>query len=173
MSNFTGCGNRPITSGVKNGENAQPHSWPWQISLRVHGHHICGGSLIDKDWVVTAAHCVSPNTLFKYLWPKYAIFPTLFVMFVTFVADKVALNFSVQFSRFFAYGLVNNDKNLVSSKHNDQFEIRLYTVKTKIDTSSDQDGWKTIPFEAIEAAFSYNPYKRNPSPPPSSGELPV
>ena len=44
-----------------NGENASPHSWPWQISLRVNGRHICGGSLIDNDWVLTAAHCVDRN----------------------------------------------------------------------------------------------------------------
>ena len=61
MSNFLGCGNRPYSSRVVNGENAQPHSWPWQISLRVNGLHICGGSLIDKEWVVTAAHCVQRN----------------------------------------------------------------------------------------------------------------
>ncbi|XP_020608281.1 chymotrypsinogen A-like isoform X2 [Orbicella faveolata] len=55
------CGKRPFTSRVVNGEDAQAHSWPWQISLRVNGRHICGGSLIDGDWVVTAAHCVENN----------------------------------------------------------------------------------------------------------------
>lgn len=44
-----------------NGENASPHAWPWQISLRVNGRHICGGSLIAPNWVVTAAHCVDRN----------------------------------------------------------------------------------------------------------------
>ncbi|KAJ7382095.1 hypothetical protein OS493_037064 [Desmophyllum pertusum] len=61
VSYSQGCGNRPFTSRVVNGENASPHSWPWQISLRVNGRHICGGSLIDNDWVVTAAHCVDRN----------------------------------------------------------------------------------------------------------------
>ena len=56
-----GCGNRPFQARVVNGENASPHSWPWQISLRVNGRHICGGSLIKPDWVVTAAHCVERN----------------------------------------------------------------------------------------------------------------
>ena len=61
MLNFPGCGNKPFSARVVNGENASPHAWPWQISLRVNGRHICGGSLIDKDWVVTAAHCVDRN----------------------------------------------------------------------------------------------------------------
>lgn len=57
-----GCGKRPFHSArVVNGQNAAPHSWPWQISLRKDGMHICGGSLIRPNWVVTAAHCVYKN----------------------------------------------------------------------------------------------------------------
>ena len=52
---------RPAFSRVVNGQDASPHSWPWQISLRVRGGHICGGSLIKADWVLTAAHCVYRN----------------------------------------------------------------------------------------------------------------
>lgn len=52
---------RPPFARVVNGQNAGPHSWPWQISLRVRGRHICGGSLIRPDWIVTAAHCVDRN----------------------------------------------------------------------------------------------------------------
>ena len=58
---LAGCGRRPFGARVVNGENAAPHAWPWQISLRVNGQHICGGSLIDPNWVVTAAHCVERN----------------------------------------------------------------------------------------------------------------
>lgn len=58
---ISGCGMRPAFARVVNGQDASPHSWPWQVSLRVGGRHICGGSLIRTDWIVTAAHCVFRN----------------------------------------------------------------------------------------------------------------
>jgi len=44
---------------VIGGENAIRGSWPWQILLQYDGRAGCGGSLIRKNWVVTAAHCIS------------------------------------------------------------------------------------------------------------------
>ncbi|XP_012993513.1 elastase-1 isoform X2 [Esox lucius] len=48
---------------VVGGEVAKPHSWPWQISLQYKSgssyYHTCGGTLIKKGWVMTAAHCVT------------------------------------------------------------------------------------------------------------------
>merc|ERR1711942_358358 len=43
------------------GHPAEPHEFPWQISLQVMrggdwGHN-CGGSIVDETTVVTAAHC--------------------------------------------------------------------------------------------------------------------
>ena len=59
LSNSLGCGKRPFLHHlIINGDNASPNAWPWQISLRYNGRHRCGGSLIAKDWVLTAAHCV-------------------------------------------------------------------------------------------------------------------
>ncbi|XP_020795436.2 elastase-1-like [Boleophthalmus pectinirostris] len=53
---------------VVGGEVARPHSWPWQISLQhlsgSNYYHMCGGTLIRRGWVLTAAHCVDiPRTL--------------------------------------------------------------------------------------------------------------
>ncbi|XP_031573889.1 chymotrypsin-like protease CTRL-1 [Actinia tenebrosa] len=56
-----GCGSRPAGMRIINGQNAAPHAWPWQISLRRGGGHTCGGSLISPEWVVTAAHCIHRN----------------------------------------------------------------------------------------------------------------
>ncbi|XP_004676662.1 PREDICTED: serine protease 42 [Condylura cristata] len=43
---------------IVGGQPASDRKWPWQVSLQVNDEHICGGSLIAKQWVLTAAHCI-------------------------------------------------------------------------------------------------------------------
>lgn len=50
------------TGFVINGTDATPHSAPYIVSLasKVESHsHSCGGTIINKEWIVTAAHCIS------------------------------------------------------------------------------------------------------------------
>uniref|UniRef100_A0A3Q2XQV0 trypsin n=1 Tax=Hippocampus comes TaxID=109280 RepID=A0A3Q2XQV0_HIPCM len=41
---------------IVGGYECQPHSQPHQVSLNS-GYHFCGGSLVNENWVVSAAHC--------------------------------------------------------------------------------------------------------------------
>ncbi|XP_022087504.1 chymotrypsinogen A-like [Acanthaster planci] len=46
------------TTRIVDGNVAEDH-WPWQAELFVKktGRHLCGGTLVDRDHVLTAAHC--------------------------------------------------------------------------------------------------------------------
>ncbi|KAJ7412746.1 hypothetical protein BTVI_45408 [Pitangus sulphuratus] len=57
------CGmlsNQPkfIFSRITGGEEAVPYSQPWHVSVQISDEHICGGAVLAKEWVVTAAHCL-------------------------------------------------------------------------------------------------------------------
>jgi len=60
--NGMNCGLPTILSDpstqIVGGHEATPGSWPWQASLKQLGTHVCGGSLIDDKWILTAAHCI-------------------------------------------------------------------------------------------------------------------
>ena len=61
------CG-RPTALQPKiiNGKSATRGAWPWQvaiysISTDATGTFVCGGSLINPLWFVSAAHCFNKN----------------------------------------------------------------------------------------------------------------
>jgi trypsin len=43
---------------IVNGTNAPQGKYPSLVSLWWFGFHSCGGSIINENWVLTAAHCV-------------------------------------------------------------------------------------------------------------------
>ncbi|XP_077153961.1 transmembrane protease serine 12 isoform X3 [Ranitomeya variabilis] len=60
------CGKGPLSesigSRIVGGHDALPGAWPWQVSLQYFNfgfgyRHLCGGSVINRIWVMTAAHC--------------------------------------------------------------------------------------------------------------------
>lgn len=66
--NKKGCGLPAIQPDLKNsriinGYTTKANSYPWMASIgynspNVNYSHICGGSLISEQFILTAAHCV-------------------------------------------------------------------------------------------------------------------
>lgn len=66
---------------IVGGERAKIEDFPYQVSLRSNGNHVCGGSIIGDRYIITAAHCI------------YSTMPSLYTIqagSVTYKGDKNA-----------------------------------------------------------------------------------
>ena len=47
-------------SKIVGGTEAVAHSWPWIVSMVFFEQVRCGGSILNSEWILTAAHCCEP-----------------------------------------------------------------------------------------------------------------
>ena len=40
------------------GTKSKAGNWGWQVAMKYNGGFLCGGSIINNQWIITAAHCV-------------------------------------------------------------------------------------------------------------------
>ncbi|XP_015602365.1 chymotrypsin-1 [Cephus cinctus] len=52
------CNGASLLSRIVGGTTAKISDFPYQVSIRISGFHICGGSILNNRWLLTAAHCI-------------------------------------------------------------------------------------------------------------------
>ncbi|CAO2582720.1 Ovch2, partial [Lemmus lemmus] len=52
-----------LFSRIVGGSQVEKGSFPWQVSLKQKQKHVCGGTIISAQWVITAAHCMANRNI--------------------------------------------------------------------------------------------------------------
>ncbi|XP_062844440.1 transmembrane protease serine 4b [Trichomycterus rosablanca] len=62
------CGEVLGGDRIVGGADTEIEAWPWQVSLQWNTQHVCGGSLISRRWVISAAHCFTGRIKELSMW---------------------------------------------------------------------------------------------------------
>ncbi|XP_058919857.1 enteropeptidase isoform X2 [Kogia breviceps] len=70
--NHKSCGKKRVAQEVSprivGGNNSQEGAWPWIVAVYYNNQLLCGASLVSRDWLVSAAHCVYGRNLEPSKW---------------------------------------------------------------------------------------------------------
>ncbi|XP_003506706.1 serine protease 42 [Cricetulus griseus] len=114
-----GCG-RPLMK-IIGGVEAQEGKWPWQVSVRVRHMHICGGTLISAQWVLTAAHCI-------FSWIEYNVKMGDRSIHRENTSLVIPIQRVIIYPEFSSAIIVKNDIALLKLQHPVNFTTNIYPI---------------------------------------------
>ncbi|XP_038178213.1 probable threonine protease PRSS50 [Arvicola amphibius] len=62
-SNLHFCGSSHEPDPTLRDPEAMTRRWPWMVSVQANGTHVCAGTLIASQWVLTVAHCLTQQNV--------------------------------------------------------------------------------------------------------------
>ncbi|KAM8969105.1 polyserase-2-like [Sarcophilus harrisii] len=69
-THYAECGQPLHRDRIVGGSDASLGKWPWHVSVSRKGKQLCGGTLISKSWVLSAAHCVMSSHSLSLIPPQ-------------------------------------------------------------------------------------------------------
>ncbi|XP_059611877.1 trypsin-7-like [Phlebotomus argentipes] len=68
-----GRGFRANSNRIVGGQPVNIEEIPYQVSLNYYGFHLCGGSILNENFILTAAHCTDLDVSFESLKSAFTI----------------------------------------------------------------------------------------------------
>ncbi|CRK87988.1 CLUMA_CG001774, isoform A [Clunio marinus] len=94
---------------IVNGTDTRIEDFPSMVSIRLKGDHLCGGTILNDEWILTAAHCL------------YGMPSDFSVQYATTVISQIGMNVA------FAEKLVRHENYRPSIHKNDIGLLKLRT----------------------------------------------
>lgn len=82
---------------IVGGDRSAPHSWPFIVAMYKDGSFHCGGTIINENWILSAAHCMARAANHYYeihagLLRRYSYAPEVQISIVTKVITNSGYN---------------------------------------------------------------------------------
>ena len=136
------CGRQLLqrSSKVVGGNDTYDGEFPWTVSVRRNDHHHCGGVIVGRKWILTAAHCVQSRI------------PSNFVVRI----GEFDLQRPDYHSRDYAIDRIiihENYSGLIKSSLSSINGADIALLKTKTDILMDEHAWPVC-FPSVDHTFA-------------------